>query len=77
MGSQRLLYDMENHKFPIPFDEKDGMELTITPDDISLFIEFSQLSHSGGVFAHILEDNAEVNHSKKQCFVCLSILRKK
>lgn len=60
MGSQRFLYDMENGEFPLPAEEAGDLLPQIRPENISLFIEFSQLSHSGGVYAHILE-NTEVS----------------
>lgn len=60
MGSQRFLYDMENGEFPVPVEEAGDLLPQIRPENISLFIEFSQLSHSDGVYAHVLEDNAEV-----------------
>lgn len=61
MGSQRLLYDMENGEFPVSAEEASDVIPQIRPENISLFIEFSQLSHKGGVFAHILENNTEIS----------------
>lgn len=57
MGSQRFLYDMENGEFPVPASD---VIPEIRPDNISLFIEFNQLSYGNGVFAHILENTNEV-----------------
>lgn len=62
MGSQRFLYDMENGDFPLPAEEAGDLLPQIRPENISLFVEFSQLSHSGGVYAHILENNSEVGN---------------
>lgn len=65
MGSQRLLYDMENGEFPISADEASDVIPHIRPENTSLFVEFSQLSHSDGIYAHILQNTSEVSF----CFI--------
>lgn len=61
MGSQRLLYDMEASIFPTNIeDSHDSSLLSIRPENISLFIELSQLSHKEAVYAHVLENTVEI-----------------
>lgn len=57
MGSQRLLYDMENGDFPM---HSDDFVPQIRPENISLFVEFSQLSHSDSIYAHVLQNDSEI-----------------
>lgn len=61
IGSQRILYDMENGAFPLgPGDRKDLNVAALRPENISLIVELSQLSHQGPIYAHVLENSQEV-----------------
>lgn len=73
LGSQRFLYDMENDEFPVDAANAGDLIPQIRPENISLFIEFSQLSHSGGVYAHVLENNSQVSMKKKSLQLVVSL----
>lgn len=63
MGSQRMIYDMANGNFPIKDAVKSDIFPTITPKNISLFIELSQLSNQQqSVNAHVYNQNTEVRY---------------
>lgn len=61
IGSQRLVYDMEKDEFPMKIDPNIKHPMSqIRLEDISLFIELSQLSFSNAVFVHMSENKPEV-----------------
>lgn len=60
IGSQRLLYDMENDEFPFKLNKNNKWIKYIKPENISLFVELSQMGHKGAVHAHILEKGSAV-----------------
>ncbi|KAJ8921173.1 hypothetical protein NQ315_013645 [Exocentrus adspersus] len=65
LGSQRMLYDMENGNFPVKGLSDDNNILpVIRPENISLFIELSQLGNSkdNNLYVHYLKSNAEVDN---------------
>ncbi|KAK9874234.1 hypothetical protein WA026_002586 [Henosepilachna vigintioctopunctata] len=68
IGSQRVLYDMQNGNFPIE-TQNGTAEIfpVIKPSDISLFIELSQLSRGDGrVFAHLYKvDSKNTNFTER------------
>ncbi|XP_030747514.1 nicastrin [Sitophilus oryzae] len=57
IGSQRFLYDMELGLFPVDLPKNNTFLPIIYPENISLFIEISQLSYGKDVYVHYLEDN--------------------
>ncbi|XP_066149210.1 nicastrin [Euwallacea fornicatus] len=62
IGSQRLLYDMERGQFPIDLPSGNDILPTIYPNNISLFIELSQLAMSNAIYAHHLENSDVVTN---------------
>lgn len=63
IGSQRIVYDMENGVFPIK--SAPNTDYYIPPiylNDISLLIELNQLSQTNEIFAYAIEDNFEIRN---------------
>ncbi|KAJ8985191.1 hypothetical protein NQ317_018220 [Molorchus minor] len=63
IGSQRMLYDMQQGDFPVKGLKNDNNILpVIRPDDISLFVELSQLGNSqgGNLYVHYYKNSAEI-----------------
>lgn len=63
IGSQRLVYDIENDSFPTRSDPKsDSYIPPIKLSDISLLIELNQLSQSKHIHAFMQEDKDEIKN---------------
>ncbi|XP_066260792.1 nicastrin [Euwallacea similis] len=60
IGSQRLLYDMERGHFPTDLPLGNDILPTIYPNNISLFIELSQLTMSNAIYAHYLGNDNDI-----------------
>lgn len=62
IGSQRMVYDMQKGDFPVKgLEENNNILPIIRPENISLFIELSQLGNSKNkVFVHYLNQSAEI-----------------
>nr|XP_023018628.1 nicastrin [Leptinotarsa decemlineata] len=63
IGSQRMLYDMLRGDFPIRgVSEANDILPIIHPENISLYIELSQMGNTNNdLFVHYLVDNEEIN----------------
>lgn len=63
IGSQRLVFDMENESFPTKSDRKSEEYIPpIKLSDISLLIELNQLSNSTRLNTFIMEEQADVRN---------------
>uniref|UniRef100_V5GWG1 Nicastrin n=1 Tax=Anoplophora glabripennis TaxID=217634 RepID=V5GWG1_ANOGL len=61
IGSQRMVYDMERGNFPIKgLEDNNNILPIIRPENISLFIELSQLGNSRDLFVHYLKPTTEI-----------------
>uniref|UniRef100_A0AAR5Q431 Nicastrin n=1 Tax=Dendroctonus ponderosae TaxID=77166 RepID=A0AAR5Q431_DENPD len=58
IGSQRLLYDMERGHFPTDLPPNNPILPTIYPENVTLFIELSQLGVGEATYAHYLSADA-------------------
>lgn len=57
IGSQRMLYDMKRGEFPTDLPPNNNILPTIYPENITLFIELSQLAPGNATYAHYLTDS--------------------
>ncbi|KAJ8954167.1 hypothetical protein NQ318_005761 [Aromia moschata] len=65
IGSQRLFYDMQRSDFPVRGLKPDNEFLpVIRPENISLFIELSQLGNAQNekIFVHYLKEKTEISN---------------
>lgn len=58
IGSQRVVYDMENGAFPTVSELVPPIKL----EDISLLVELNQLSQTNTIFAYLLSEQAEARN---------------
>ncbi|CAG9770381.1 unnamed protein product [Ceutorhynchus assimilis] len=61
IGSQRLLYDMERGHFPTDLPINNDILPTIYPENITLFIELSQLAPGRATYAHYIANSELIN----------------
>lgn len=57
IGSQRMLYDMKRGEFPTDLPPNNNILPTIYPENITLFIELSQLAPGDATYAYYLRDS--------------------
>ncbi|KAL1502773.1 hypothetical protein ABEB36_007871 [Hypothenemus hampei] len=62
IGSQRLLYDMERGEFPTTLSINNDILPSIHLDNITLFIELSQLSLGNQIYTHVLNNTPDLNN---------------
>lgn len=65
IGSQRMLFDMQNGNFPVKTrDGRSTLLPVIKPEQISLFVEIGQIKHTETVYMHYLK-----SHSKTESLI--------
>ncbi|KAF7286284.1 hypothetical protein GWI33_006157 [Rhynchophorus ferrugineus] len=60
IGSQRFLYDMERGKFPVDLPYDNTYLPIIYPNNVSLYIEISQLSKGARLYTHSLTETKKI-----------------